>query len=267
MFRKDLYAKIKDFVNGRSAGIIFALILITFISTIVVFIPMVIVLFKGVADYQFAQAFGDYSSFNGILIRTYSIMAIVTIITSMLISVLSASLSTSIFKAYKNDEYVGIVTMFSEFKENGVKFLTASLAIFVVNLVAMPIMIIPIVGQVVLFYVVYSMSFVFMLIADGRSDGAFSAVKDSFNLSKGHRWNLFVMDINYGLRAFGVYFATIIVGIGFFSQSSTEIIGALIVIAGMIATIVIAIKYIPHTLSIRPVYYEELCKREEDLEG
>ena len=260
MFRTDVYAKLNEFVKGRWFSIFIANFVLGIIVSLITSMFSFGAMQGGIQNLLYAAYTGNAALIFDSISRLATGNLIVSLLSSIVNNTLMAGLIIAIHKAYRSEGSISIGSMFEEIKENGAKLLTTVLAISVIMTL---INMVPVIGVLVSIYVGYSLSFTYLLIGDSSSEDAMSAMKDSFALTNGHKWNLFAMEWHYAIR---ILAGLIPVFLGIFFVEPAPAIAALLMVVGVIAIVVMAIKYVPYVLCIDAIYYEELRLKETEYE-
>lgn len=181
-------------------------------------------------------------------------------------SMLTAGFTMALLDSFRKNETVSFESVFENIQKHAIEIIVAALIIGVVETV---VGFVPIIGAIASAVLSYMFAFVFFIIKEHKQEDVVSSIKASIEMTKGHKMNLFMIDLYYLFRPL---LALILIPVGGFLVARDQLaLGFLIMFAGLIATVVLAIRYIPYTHVAHAVYYAEVnsfseAARTEDFE-
>lgn len=192
-------------------------------------------------------------------------LSIQALIINVISAILSGGLALELLRAIRLQDRVDIKGMFEIIKDN---IMMLSLVSVVIGIVTTLLYIIPIIGWVISVVVHYIWFYSIFLIFDYPDEAVGFYLRESNNKTKGHKMNLFLIELYYYLKPFiGLLFVLLgfIIGTVLGEENPAALpVAALCFFGGIIAIIVLGIKYMPYALTAGAIYYNDTSTADHD---
>ena len=256
MNRKNIYDKSLEFSRGRWLNIVIITMVISFIVWALQSLFGAGNIFSTILSFQNVE--DPQELINAIAAITRKGI-VIGVITGIITTFANAGLDSEIMLAYKEDRMISVNGIIDLLKNKLAVFIVAALSLSAINFL---LGFIPIISFIIVSIVSYMTCFYGYIIAEGKATDGIDALKQSYNMTRGHKLNLFLMDLYYMFRpliGLLVMFVGLLLG-GLFNSPP---IAALLMIVGAIVLLVLLIKYLPFTRIARAIYYSEITAVEE----
>lgn len=254
MDRRQIYAKTEEFVKGRWLSFMSVSIIAGIITSIITFVIFTFVIGPNIVLLELLPTMNLEETMSSLIV-IFSSLSISATLSSIFSVIVKAGLEMSSLDAYVNGGKITLGSTFSKIKNNFVPIIVAGMIMLVINFVlsifdflsAFSLIIIPIIS--------YMMIFTFFTLEDNVADNGVDAIKESYRRSNGHKFDLFIVQMNYSLKPL---WGLLVAILGAFFVSVLPTLAALLMLTGFIVSVVLALKYRPYITMSLAVYYREL---------
>lgn len=252
MDRQVIYAKTRDFMKRHGKNIIIYLVLYLILEGIIGAIlgNRTISQIRIDMNQDFFDPNLGSAQFVQVTNQQHPILALLT---NTINSFMLAGLLFSILEAYRTDKSVTMNTIINNLKENILNVLLLCLATAVVNYA---LGFIPLIGAILGTVFQYATIFALFIMKDNQNLNFIDSIQESFELTNGHKWNLFLIQLRYIVRVL-LYILLGIILVMFFG-----VLGVILMVIVMVITI---IRFMPLILSSTAIYYDLLVKGNQEL--
>lgn len=262
MDRREIYAKTDAFVKGRWLSFMLVSIvsgIVTAIITYGIFLLIIgpnIILINLLPTMQLEEAMSA-------LLVIFSSLSISASLSSIFNVIIQAGLEMSSLDAYVNGGKITLGTTFKKIKNNFVSILVAGMIMLVINFALTFFDFIGVFALIIIPIISYMMIFTFLTIEDKVADNGVDAIKESYRRSNGHKFDIFMVQMNYALKPL---WGLLIIIFGSFFINVSPTLSSMIMLTGFIVVSVLAIKYRPYMTMSLAVYYRELKIMNREVE-
>lgn len=178
---------------------------------------------------------------------------IMRLISLTMTSVLSSGLSLELLQSIRLDQKVKLSRVYQKIRDNFTTILVVSIA---VSAITWLLSMIPIIGFILSLIATYALSFSVYLIIDNKDKSFDFFLKESFDLTNGNKFELFLINLYY---SFAPIIAIPIMIVGYVLLfTKIYVIGYITLIVGTIMFVALGIKYISYMMVARAKAYDTL---------
>ena len=256
MNRKNIYNKSLEFSRGRWLNIVIITMVIGFI------VWALQSLFGAGNIFTTLATFQNFEDPQEILNAVASITRkgmVIGVITGIFSTFANAGLDSEIMLSYKEDRMIRVSGITDILKNNLVVFIVGAVSLSAINFL---LGFVPIFSFIIVSVVGYMTCFYGYIIAEGKATDGIDALKQSYYMTRGHKLNLFLMDLYYMFRPL-IGALVMLAGLLIGGLANSPTIAVLFVIAGALILLVLLIKYLPFIRIARAIYYSEITEVEE----
>ena len=270
MNRVEVYQKTKEFTKGKWSNI-FVINLIYGIVRYVIqkFFTEGLPIDSLLEIVEENPEFVTSPEFIEMIQNSSKVSPIFTYIIGPLLGIFTIALAYVIMKAIRDDENIRLDAVFKVIKEKFVALLVLSYILFAINQIAVELLavnpILSLIGVFLVPIITLMLSFSSYTIVDGGVNGAIDALKDSINLTKGHKMDLFMIKLNYAMKILSPLLIVIFTAFLIDSESAgLVVLGLLLMIMSLLMMLGLAIYYSPIMLVANAMAYTMVVKDDED---
>lgn len=253
---KIIFGQTKEYLKGKLVSLILITIVIGGLS-------LLIDMLLNASAYSTTVSVFTQQVQRGSQMRAAEIVDVITegtskfnimkFISLTITSILSSGLSLELLQSVRLDQKVKISGVFQKVRDNFTTILVVSTA---VSAITWLLDLIPIVGPILSIIATYALSFSVYLIIDTKDKRFDYFIKESYDLTNGNKFELFLINLYYSLVPL---IALPVIFVGYLIIfTKLYVVGYALVIIGIIMLSVLGIKYIPYMMVARAKAYDTL---------
>ncbi len=254
MDRRQIYAKTDAFVKGRWLSFMLVSVISGIITALITMAIFTLIIGPNIVLIELLPTM-EVEEVMAALLVIISSLSVSASLSSIFYVIVQAGLEMSSLDAYVNGGKITLSSTFNKIKNNFVSIIVAGMIMLVINFLLSFFDFLSVFSLIIIPIISYMMIFTFFTIEDKVADNGVDAIKESYRRSNGHKFDLFIVQMNYALKPL---YGLLVVIFGLFFINVSPTLSGLIIMTGFIVSLVLALKYRPYRTMSLAVYYREL---------